>query len=77
MGAHETSRARPLLSTKDTLPGEGLINEGRRGRKPGASHSSEKLTDLLESVTVLKHLFCLYTKFCKNLWVVNSFQILF
>lgn len=70
--AHETA----LLSSKNTLPGEGLINEGRSGRKPGASHSSEKLTNLLESVTVLKHL-CLHREFCKNLRVVNSFQILF
>lgn len=60
----------------DQALGEGLINEGKRGRKPGASHSSEKLTNLSETVTVL-HFLCLHRELPKNLWVVNSFQILF
>lgn len=61
----------------EMLPGEGLISEGRRGRKPGASHSSEKLSDLLETVAVLQHFLHVHREFCKNLSVVNSFQHLF
>lgn len=74
MGPHETSGRGPCSAVRTHCL---EISEGRRRRKPEASHSSEKLTNLLETVPVLFFFFCLHREFCKNVCVVKSFEILF